>query len=116
MEITKSTDRILAVDNAGAETGTRVAAAGITNVYGRAQVELVGWDKLTWTQDDYWYLMDLSRPEKPMILARQRDFETVVMDGPNDDNMFHLDKWEASVTADMSPAAGYWPTIYGGIL
>ena len=116
-EITQSNERSIPVAATGLEAyASAVFGSTIPNVYGGGQVELVIWDKLNGTQDDYWYLMDLSRAEKPMLLARQRDFETVVMDAPNSDVMFSIDRWQASVTADMSPAAGYWPTIYGGIL
>lgn len=116
MEITKSTERLMAVDNAGVETGTRVAASTIPNIYGGGAVDLIVNPRLVGTQDDYWYLMDLSKSSKPLVLAQQRDWTAVVKQDDDDDARFNLDLFQWSIEGDMSPHAGAWPLIYGGIL
>jgi phage major head subunit gpT-like protein len=116
-EIAKSDVRLVAVDNSGAESGTRVAAAAIPNVLaGVVQVVLDRRMPLGSTQDDYWYLMDLSRESKPLVIVEHRAPVLLSKIDMNDDNRFFRDEYLWSIEADLSPGAGAWPLIYGGIL
>lgn len=108
-------DRVVAVDNSGAESGTRIAAATRTNIF-EGEVTVVIWNRLTGTQDDYWYLMDLSKGEMPIMLKNERDYELIERSAMDDSPRFELDKFVWSVEADKRVAAGAWPLIYGGIV
>jgi len=117
-EITKSTDRIIAVDNAGVETGTRVAASTVTNVYGGGMVDLILNKRLVGTQDDYWYLMDLGKGDaKPMIYVEARAPEVISLtDKQTSESYFERDVVRFSMETDSAPGSGVWQTVYGGIL
>lgn len=121
MEITGANERIAYVSQTGAESlpgsgNSAIAAGGIPNVFMGDGVTVVVSERLTGTQDDYWYLMDLSKPAKPMMLKEERQWELIPKTEMDDDRRFALDLYVWGIEADKAPAAGAWPTIYGGIL
>jgi phage major head subunit gpT-like protein len=120
-ELTQSTERVIAVDNAGEETGTRVAATTIPNrlgleVYGGGQLTVVVNPRLVGTYDDYWYLFDTQLGPKPLHLYVMRDPELVSQIQMDDEARFLLDKLRWSIEADVVAAPGAWQTAYAGIV
>ena len=111
-EITQSKERVIAVDNAGVETGTRVAAAGVTNVFSGGEVDLIINHRLRGTYDDYWYL----GAGPFMALVLQRDVEPCFLDAMDSETRFIMDELMYSLEGDASPAAYAWQNVYGGIL
>lgn len=123
MEVTQSSDRIEAVDNAGNDSGTRVAAAGVTNVYGAGSMlfgggvmDLIINPRLVGTYDDYYYYLDTRRGPKPVLLYEFRKPEAIDQMTMESEVRFTLDKFRMSVECDVIPAAGAWQTAYAGIL
>jgi len=120
LEITGADDRVQGVDatNSVGDEGatlTSVAAVSRVNVF-RGQQDVVIWNRLTGTQDDYWYLLDLSKSDRPMIMKTERDWELISATDPTDSSRMSNDRYLYSIEADKALAAGAWPTIYGGIL
>lgn len=117
-EITQSNVRVTAINTSGVSDATSsvVAAGNIPNVFGGGEVELIINPRLTGTSANYYYLMDLSKPMKPMQLVIQRDMTPVYLDRIEDINRFMNDDYLYSIEADMTPAAGAWPTLFAGIL
>lgn len=60
-----------------------------------------------------WYLMDLSRPVKPIILQRRKQPEFVSMDHPDDDNVFMRKKHRYGVDDRKNVGFGLWQLAYG---
>lgn len=116
LQIADANLRSLAVDNAGDETGTRVAASAVTNVY-QGWVTVIINPRLEGTQDDYWYLLDLSNPSRlPFGFMLNRGPLLVSKDRDEDDNRFYNNEVHHSIELDGAPHAAFWPAIYGGIL
>lgn len=118
MEITQSTERLAAVDNSGAESGTRVAASTIPNVFGGGSMTVVVDPRLTGTYDDYFYYIDSKIGPKPLVLFEYRAPEPQV---PDNNSMggslrFALDQFQYSVEADFVVTAGSPHVVYAGIL
>ena len=116
MQITQSTERIVAVDNAGDETGTRVAAASIPNVFGGGEMTLIVDPRLVGTQDDYWYLLDTTKGPKPILAYVLTEPHAEDQTEMSDEGRFLNDEMRFSVEADVVFAPGDWHVIYGGIL
>ena len=60
-----------------------------------------------------WYLMDLSRPIKPMILQIRRAPQFVAMDKPDDENVFMRKKFRYGVEDRKNVGFGLWQLAYG---
>jgi len=60
-----------------------------------------------------WYLMDLSRPIKPLILQLRRAPEFVAMDKPDDQNVFMRKKFVYGVDDRKNVGFGLWQLAYG---
>lgn len=60
-----------------------------------------------------WYLMDLSRPIKPLILQRRKNPEFVAQDRPTDDNVFMRKKFRYGVDDRKNVGFGLWQLAYG---
>jgi phage major head subunit gpT-like protein len=74
----------------------------------------------TGTQSNYgggsstaWYLMDLSRPLKPIILQVRKRPEFVSMDRPDDENVFMRKKYRYGVDDRKNVGYGLWQLAYG---
>ncbi len=60
-----------------------------------------------------WYLMDLSRPIKPIILQMRKAPEFVAMDKPDDENAFMRKKYRYGVDDRKNVGYGLWQLAYG---
>lgn len=103
--------RLIAVDNAGAESGTRVAAAAPTNVMKSWGVMPVLNPRLVGTYDNYWFLIDDSNPMvRPVIMGEQNG-------GPkptNDLAQYHdQPEIKFSIEYGVAPCFGPWQVAYG---
>jgi len=57
------------------------------------------------TDDKAWYLMDATKPLKPLILQKTKEIRFMAMDKPDDENVFMRDKFRYGV--DTSCNSGY---------
>ena len=115
-DIAQNAERVAAVDASGDEGGTSIAAATIPNVFRGDNIDVIVSPRLTGTYDDYWYLMDLSKTDKPMLMKSEREWELIDKTDMRDDDRFNKDMYVWSIEADKKVAAGAWPLIYGGIV
>lgn len=60
-----------------------------------------------------WFLMDLSRPLKPIILQIRKRPEFVSMDRPDDENVFMRKKFRYGVDDRKNVGFGLWQLAYG---
>jgi len=60
-----------------------------------------------------WYLMDLSKPVKPIILQIRKQPEFVSMDKPDDENAFMRKKYRYGVDDRKNVGYGLWQLAYG---
>ena len=59
-----------------------------------------------------WYLMDVSRPIKPMILQIRKKPKPVALDKPTDDHVFMRRKYRYGVEDRKNVGFGLWQLIY----
>jgi len=62
---------------------------------------------------DPWFLMDLSRPIKPIILQRRKAPQFVAQDKPDDENVFMRKKFRYGVDDRKNVGYGLWQLAYG---
>ena len=62
---------------------------------------------------DPWYLMDMSRPIKPIILQVRQRPEFVSQDRPTDENVFMRKKFRYGVDDRKNVGFGLWQVAYG---
>jgi len=60
-----------------------------------------------------WYLLDLSRPIKPIILQIRKRPEFVAMDRPDDENVFMRRKFRYGADDRKNVGYGLWQLAYG---
>jgi len=60
-----------------------------------------------------WFLMDLSRPIKPMILQRRKNPEFVAMDNPADESVFMRKEFRYGVDDRKNVGYGLWQLCFG---
>jgi phage major head subunit gpT-like protein len=60
-----------------------------------------------------WYLLDLSRPIKPLILQRNKNPEFVAQDRVTDENVFMRKKFRYGVDDRKNVGYGLWQLAYG---
>jgi phage major head subunit gpT-like protein len=60
-----------------------------------------------------WYLMDVSRPLKPIILQKRKDFEFVAKDKVTDDNVFTNKEFHYGADARANTGFGFWQFAWG---
>jgi phage major head subunit gpT-like protein len=60
-----------------------------------------------------WYLLDLSRPIKPMILQVRKKPQFVAMDRPDDESVFTRAKFRYGVDDRKNVGFGLWQLAYG---
>lgn len=62
---------------------------------------------------DPWFLMDLRRPLKPLILQERRAFNLVRKDKPDDDNVFDRKEYVYGVDGRRNVGFGLWQFVWG---
>jgi phage major head subunit gpT-like protein len=60
-----------------------------------------------------WFLMDASRPLKPIILQKRKDFEFVAKDQLTDDNVFNQKEFVYGADARFNTGFGFWQFCWG---
>jgi len=60
-----------------------------------------------------WYLLDTSRPLKPLIFQKRRDYELKSMTDGNDEAVFMRDEYRYGVDARGNVGFGFWQMAYG---
>ena len=117
LQIANAEGRALPIDNTGAEASSSVVAVStIPNVFVGDVVVFVN-PRMLGTQDDYWYLMDATSPEKlPMGFMLNRAPTLVSKDDDWDDNRFYNNEVHHSIELDGNTFAGVPASIYGGIV
>lgn len=121
LEIAGGESRGVWVRNTGATGETGATSTGVVGIYAgvnvfRGEIDVVLWDRLTGTQDDYYFYLDATKPYKPMALGVHRDWTAVNLDQEDSPPRFFNDQYLFSLEADLTPAAGGWPAIHAGIL
>lgn len=114
-DIAGNPQRVAAVDNSGAESGTRVAAATVPNYFAGDNCSVLVWPRLVGTYADYWYLADTTKPSKPIILKEESDWQLIEKTDRKDDARYERDVYQWSLESDKTVAAGAPATIYGGL-
>lgn len=110
LEITGASKPVGMAGNGDLDSGTRVAAVTIPNVY-EGRVSVVVSPRV---RTGCWYLMDLSKPGiRPIVLGEARSPVAIPLDDERTYSRFYRDEWVGSVEADFALGAGLWPSIYG---
>lgn len=60
-----------------------------------------------------WYLLDVSRPIKPIIYQTRRPFEMTRMDAPTDEGVFMRNEFRYGVDGRANVGYGLWQFAYG---
>ncbi|MEQ9281212.1 MAG: Mu-like prophage major head subunit gpT family protein, partial [Marinovum algicola] len=60
-----------------------------------------------------WFLLDVSRAIKPIILQKRRDFDFVAKDKLTDDNVFDNKEFVYGADARGNVGFGFWQFAYG---
>ena len=60
----------------------------------------------------YWYLLDVSRPLKPLIFQRRRDYRMRALTEQNDEQVFMADEYRYGVDARVNAGFGFWQQAY----
>jgi phage major head subunit gpT-like protein len=116
-EITQSGERVIGINASGVEaTSSVVAAAAIPNVFAGGDMQVIEWNRLVGTHDDYYIYLDSKRGVKPIHLFMFRDPEAVEQTRSDDEQRFLRDKYRYSVESDFVPAPGAWQPFFLGIL
>jgi phage major head subunit gpT-like protein len=113
-EITQSKTRIIGINSAGDETGARVAASTIENVYGGGEVDLVINPRLVGTYANYWFLFSDQNLVCPVLCYVGRDVEEHSITAMDSETRFRRDKFAWSGEADLGFGPGMWIGSYGG--
>lgn len=59
-----------------------------------------------------WYLVDTSRPLKPLIFQRRRDYDLKTMNARDDEAVFMRDEYRYGVDARVNAGFGFWQQAY----
>lgn len=60
----------------------------------------------------YWYLLDDSRPLKPLIFQRRKDYALKTMNAPDDEHVFMRDSYRYGVDARVNVGFGFWQQAF----
>jgi len=60
-----------------------------------------------------WFLLDVSRPLKPVILQKRKEFEFVSLDRPTDGSVFWNREFVYGADARANTGFGFWQMAYG---
>lgn len=111
LEVTNAERPLFFDANAAEATASVVGAVKIDNIY-TGQVNVVVSNRIRGTQ---WFLMDLTKGLKPIIVTRLRAFESHSQTDMTDEQRFARDKYRFSIEGDYGIGAGPWPLIAGKI-
>ena len=64
------------------------------------------------TDASAWYMMDVSRPLKPIILQKNKEIKFVAMDKDDDENVFMRDKFRYGVDSRCNVGYGLWQLAF----
>tara|TARA_B100000686_G_C16791994_1_gene979371 strand:+ start:2220 stop:3113 length:894 start_codon:yes stop_codon:yes gene_type:complete len=62
---------------------------------------------------DAWFLLDVSKPIRPFIFQKRRDYNFVAKDNPEDDNVFWKDEFVYGVDARVAAGYALWQLAFG---
>jgi len=65
---------------------------------------------------DPWYLLDTSRPLKPLILQMRKDYEFKAMTNTDDESVFMRDEFRYGIDARLNVGFGFWQMAFGSKL
>lgn len=112
LQITQADMRGAVYANDGLEAGTRVAAAGVTNI-NNGVVKLVVNPRLIGTYDNYWYLIgDGPGGAKPLTFLEGRAPTEQLDVDLSSPTVMATDALTYGLIADSKVGAGAWQTIY----
>lgn len=60
-----------------------------------------------------WFLLDTTRPVKPLIFQKRRDYNLVSLDQPTDDRVFMRNQYLYGVDARVNVGFGFWHMAFG---
>ena len=60
-----------------------------------------------------WFLLDTSRPVKPMVFQERIPYEMQRRDGATDSTVFDLDEYRFGIRARVNAGFGLWQLAYG---
>ncbi|MHC1792018.1 Mu-like prophage major head subunit gpT family protein [Solidesulfovibrio sp.] len=60
-----------------------------------------------------WFLLDTTRPVKPLIFQKRRDYNLVSLDRPTDERVFMRNEYLYGVDARVNVGFGFWQMAYG---
>jgi phage major head subunit gpT-like protein len=63
--------------------------------------------------DTPWFLLDTTRPIKPIIFQKRRDYNLVSLDRPTDERVFMRNEYLYGVDARVNVGFGFWQMAYG---
>ena len=89
--------------------GTNVQVGGQTNIY-KGKCEVVVYDELATGGDttDAWYLVDDTKPVKPLVWQLRKAPEIIPRFNPADPSVYERDKLELGVYARGAPGYLFW--------
>lgn len=59
-----------------------------------------------------WFLLDVTRPVKPFIFQKRRDYQFVAMDKPDDEAVFNRKEYRYGVDARVNVGYGLWQMAF----
>jgi len=86
-------------------------ANGATNIY-RNTAELLVVPDLA-DKPDYWFLLDTTKPVRPLVFQRRKRPEFVALDSPDDQNVFMKKQFLYGVDCRDNAGYGLWQLAYG---
>lgn len=107
---------LLVVSPSNDETGREIIyaernSAGATNV-NKGTAELLVVPALS-ENADYWFLMDTTKPVKPLIFQRRKKPEFTALDKATDENVFMRKEYLYGVDSRDNAGYGLWQLVYG---
>ena len=108
-EVLEADLRVISVDAADLQSGTRIAAAAGTNVF-KGTLDVVIDPRIT----TLGYYVHDTKAEKPVHLGFSRNFEVMQQTGPDSDSVYERDTFSFGVNVEMAMLAVGWQGIYWG--
>lgn len=60
-----------------------------------------------------WFLLDVTKPVRPLIFQKRRDYSFVSMDAPNDEAVFNRKQYRYGCDARVNAGYGLWQMAFG---